>query len=190
MTTERKDEPGPNAAIEGGGFGITKANVAQPLSAETEEAVRNAGAGGLSDYAKQAHAAGEALTITPEEAAAMGAGFVQDVFKTAIDEVVDPPAELTFTSMSPDTAELGSEDVTVSFIGAGFDAASIINFAGQEEPTTLVSDTELTTIVKPTLGWGAVAVPVYIRNAVTQSETLQFTFTEAEPEARSTKRGK
>jgi hypothetical protein len=191
MTTKREDdEPGPNAAVEGAGhepvglLPLGKGDAVKPLAADQQEAVRNAGAGGLSDYAKQAYAAGEDFGITAEDAASMGAGFVQDTLKAAIAATEPPPeplGELTLTSLSPDTAELGGEDVTVSFIGTGFDATCEIVFAGHSEETVLVSDTELTTIVKPSLGWGPVAVAAYVRNVITQSETLMFTFTAGEP---------
>jgi hypothetical protein len=89
-----------------------------------------------------------------------------------------PPPAPTLTSLSPDTAVLGDPDIVMSCIGTGFTAESVIYFADQDEPTTLVSDTEVTTGVKPSLPWGAVTVPVYVRNGSLASEPLDFTFTE------------
>ena len=44
-------------------------------------------------------------------------------------------------------------------------------------------DTEVTTIVKPSLGWGVVSVPVYVKTGEQQSDPLDFSFTAApEPE--------
>jgi hypothetical protein len=83
------------------------------------------------------------------------------------------------TSLNPDTAVLGSADIVLHCIGSNFTEASIIHFSDQDEPTTFVSDTEVTTGVKPSLGWGAVSLPVYVKTGPVQSDTLQFTFTDA-----------
>ena len=74
------------------------------LSAGTDqEALRFAGAGSLSDYAKMAFAEGGSLTLTPDEAACSGAGFVQDLMRMDIadpdtpDPGETPPATRKFT---------------------------------------------------------------------------------------------
>jgi hypothetical protein len=93
--------------------------------------------------------------------------------------VLKDPDELTLTSLDPATAELGGEDFVLRCLGAGFGPDSVIFFAGQPEPIVFVSTEEITTIVKPSLGWGAVTLPVYVRRydlAVT--DPLDFTFTE------------
>jgi hypothetical protein len=151
------------------------------MTADQSLLVSQAGAGSLSDYARQAHAEGSQLTLTTDEAACHGAGFVQDMLKAG--------GEIpTLTSLDPDTAVLGDPDLVMTCHGSGFTATSVINFADQDEPTTLVSDTAVTTGVKPSLGWGAGPQPVYVRSGSAVSETLQFTFTE--PAARTTKKGK
>jgi hypothetical protein len=151
------------------------------LASGDQEALRNAGAGSLSDYAKQAHAEGGTLTLSPEEAAASGAGFVQDLMKMETNDEDGGGEEIpapTLTSLAPNTAVLDSADLTLACIGSGFTADSKIVFAGQDEPTTFDTASRVTTGVKPSLGWGAVTVDVYVKNGGLQSAPLGFTFTE------------
>jgi hypothetical protein len=90
------------------------------------------------------------------------------------------------SALAPDTAVLGDPDFTLSVQGTGFTEESVIMFAGQPEPIVFVSDTEVTTVVKPSLGWGAVAVQVSVKNVDGQeSNAMPFVFTEAAPEAES-----
>jgi hypothetical protein len=90
----------------------------------------------------------------------------------------------TLTSLDPNTAVLGSEDFTLRCLGTNFTEESVIVFAGQFEPIVFVSAEEITTIVKPSLGWGVVTVPVSVQNPGPQmTPSLDFTFTEAAPEA-------
>ena len=79
-------------------------------------------------------------------------------------------------------------DVVVSFIGENFDENSVIHFAGHDEPTTLVSPTEVTTIVKPSL-FDPATVAVTIRqpspdhepgDPIPESNELFFVFTASE----------
>lgn len=93
-----------------------------------------------------------------------------------------PAADPVVTGLSPDEAEVGSADLTVSVTGTGFNAASIIVWNGGDEATTFVSETELTTIVKPSTASGAYTVPVAVRNDQVYSDPVDFTFTAA-PEA-------
>lgn len=85
----------------------------------------------------------------------------------------------TLTSLDPATAVLNDPDFTLHVHGSGFTASSVIVFAGQDEPIVFISATEITTIVKPSLPWGAVTVPVRVRNGTEESAPLDFTFTEA-----------
>lgn len=93
----------------------------------------------------------------------------------------EPGLEPTLTSIDPDTAELGSADVTLHCHGTNFTDTSVVYFANQSEPAVFVSDTELTTIVKPSLGWGAVPVDVWVQQGSVETAHLAFTFTEAAP---------
>ena len=89
------------------------------------------------------------------------------------------PVSPTLTAITPNTAVLGSEDVTMVCTGTDFTAESVIIFAGQPEPIVFVSDTEISTVVKPSLGWGAVTVQVTVKNGTLESEPQDFTFTES-----------
>jgi hypothetical protein len=91
-----------------------------------------------------------------------------------------PPLEApTLTSLSPNSAVSGDPDFVLHCIGTNFAAASVIRFGPtQDEPTTFVSDTEVTTIVKPSLFAPAV-VQVAVHNGDLWSEWATFTFTAA-----------
>jgi hypothetical protein len=91
-----------------------------------------------------------------------------------------PPPPPVVTALEPEGAVLGTPSFTLHVKGTGFTAASVISFAGHDEPTTVVSATELTTGVDMSLWLGPDAVPVTVRNADGQvSAPLSFTFTEA-----------
>jgi hypothetical protein len=84
------------------------------------------------------------------------------------------------TALAPDSVVLGAPSFTLHVQGAGFTPDSVIVFAGHDEPTTLVSPTEVTTGVDMSLWLGADAVPVTVRNGDgAPSAPLTFTFTAA-----------
>lgn len=89
----------------------------------------------------------------------------------------------TLTSLEPNTAAISDPDFTIRCIGDGFDDTSRIIWMGAEEPTTLVSPTEVTTGVVPSVVTAPTTIDVLVRNVVdtvpTDSETLVFTWTEA-----------
>ena len=60
--------------------------------------------------------------------------------------------------------------------GSGFTATSVITFNGGDEVTAFVSDTELTTGVKPSLAQAEVDVPVTVKNGAVESEPATFSF--------------
>jgi hypothetical protein len=92
----------------------------------------------------------------------------------------EPPALPTLTSLSPNTAVAGApDDIVMSAIGTGFTPQSIIVFNGFSEPTTFVSDTEVTTGVKPSLFVVPAVCPVEVHTGTTVSGPIDFTFTEA-----------
>jgi hypothetical protein len=113
-----------------------------------------------------------------------------------------PPA--TLTAINPATAIAGdAADIVLTVTGTGFNAGSRIFFADREEPTTMVSETELTTGVKPSLFVNPDTCPVDVRNIRGGGGTtsLDFTFTaagaaraakapEPEPEQHRNKRDK
>jgi hypothetical protein len=88
---------------------------------------------------------------------------------------VDPP---TVTGLNPDTAMCGDPDLQLIVDGTGFNNASIITFNGHDEPTALLSDTQVRTNVKPSLFVVAATCPVGVRTGGMRSETIDFTFTE------------
>lgn len=100
----------------------------------------------------------------------------------ATDEL--PAAPATLISLDPDTAELDTADFTLHCHGSGFTPGSVIYFADQPEPIVFVSAEEVTTIVKPSLGWGPATVTVRVDG----SAPLDFVFTEPEAEAATSRR--
>lgn len=85
----------------------------------------------------------------------------------------------TVTSLVPNNVTLGSPSFTIHINGTGFDANTVIVFAGQEEPTTLVSPTEVTTGVNMDVWAGPDSVPV----GVVGSNTMPFEFKAASTQA-------
>jgi hypothetical protein len=103
--------------------------------------------------------------------------------KVLIDGVPQPPPPL-LTMLTPATVVLGSPSFTLHVQGSGFGPDAVIVFAAQDEPTTVVSPTEVTTGVDMTLWLGADTVPVTVRNgANAPSNPLPFTFTDTTREA-------
>lgn len=83
---------------------------------------------------------------------------------------------LVVTGCDPSEAVCGGEDFTLHVLGNGFTPSDIILFNGGEEPTTYLSEGELTTIVKPSLVLAPVVVAVSVVGAETSAD---FTFTAA-----------
>jgi hypothetical protein len=84
------------------------------------------------------------------------------------------------TGLTPASVALGAANFTLHVHGTGFGAGAVIVFAGQDEPTTVVSDTEVTTGVDMAVWLGPDSVAVAVRQpdgAV--SNALPFTFTAA-----------
>jgi hypothetical protein len=91
-----------------------------------------------------------------------------------------PPPPVV-TALEPATAVVGAPSFTLHVRGTGFGPGSVIVFAGQDEPTTVVSDTEITTGVNMAV-WTAPdpAVPVLVRAADgVESAAQTFAFTAA-----------
>jgi hypothetical protein len=83
-------------------------------------------------------------------------------------------------SLNPDTAVLGSESFDIHVMGEGFDVDAKIIWNELEEPTTRISENELTTGVNMGTANNAVGVPVMVRNGSgLLSNSMIFTFTEA-----------
>jgi hypothetical protein len=97
----------------------------------------------------------------------------------------EPPAAPTVEALTPNTAVSGAAaDIDMVVTGTGFTEASVITFNGLDEPTTFISDTEVSTGVKPSLFVVPAVCPVAVRDAGGTSNALDFTFTEAEAPVR------
>ena len=110
-------------------------------------------------------------------------------------EPVDPGAPVpdvapVISSLSPNAGVCGDPaDLTMIVTGTGYLTNSIIMFGGLDEPTVIVSDTELSTIVKQSLFLGPDAIPVCVRNGDALSNELTFTFTAASQRAKARSEG-
>jgi len=111
---------------------------------------------------------------------------LQNVHGTKPDLPEVPPGTLppptvapVLNSLTPNSAVVGSNDVTMTVNGTGFTSNSVIVWNGGDEPTTFVSATQVSTLVKPSTASGAFSVPITVRNGDKISNTLTFQFTEA-----------
>jgi hypothetical protein len=85
-------------------------------------------------------------------------------------EVVPPPA---ISALLPPTAAVGDPSFTLRVIGTGFVPGSIIVFAGNDEPTTYFSATELFTGMNMPLWQGAdPAISAQVRNPDGQESNI------------------
>lgn len=88
---------------------------------------------------------------------------------------VAPPV---VTSLSPNTVVLGSPNFDVLVNGSGFTAESVIVFNGFDEPTTLVSPTQVKTGVNMAVWAAPAVVPIMVRSASgVLSNAMNFSFT-------------
>jgi hypothetical protein len=91
-------------------------------------------------------------------------------------DALPPP---TVSGLLPSSAAIGDPSFVVRVIGTGFTDTSVINFADQDEPTTFVSDVELTTGVNMDMWLGAdPALKVLVKNTDGQtSNSVDFAMT-------------
>ncbi|MBI5067177.1 MAG: IPT/TIG domain-containing protein [Deltaproteobacteria bacterium] len=96
--------------------------------------------------------------------------------------VTEPPPAPVVTSLSPSSAEAGTNSLTLTVTGSGFDAASYVTWNGSWVSTTFVDSTTLQAVLSPyQLGaTGTAQVGVYSYSGGT-SNTLAFTVTPAMP---------
>lgn len=89
----------------------------------------------------------------------------------------DPPE---VTALVPNTAQIGDPNFTLHVQGTGFREGDEILWNGNPEPTTFVSDTELTTEVNMATAEVAMPIPVAVLSfGVITSNALTFTLTPA-----------
>ena len=94
--------------------------------------------------------------------------------------VISPFTIPVLTGIAPSTAVVGSPPLTLTATGSDFTEDSKIIFNGGEEPTVFVSDTELTTEVRPETASGDITVPVMVRTGSWESAEFDFTFSAAQ----------
>ena len=103
-----------------------------------------------------------------------------------------PGGQPEIEALDPDEIEMGAADTVLHVHGSGFTEQSVIHFAGHDEPTSFVSESEITTGLKPSLWQEAVVVECTVKNGDQESEPVEFEFLEADAPAasRQTKRTK
>jgi hypothetical protein len=108
---------------------------------------------------------------------AVSAGQTAETYVTTSEP---PSLPLQLLSLSPPSAEVGGADASLNVFGQGFEPGCVVVFKGEDSETAYVSDTQVTTIVKPVLALEAGVVPVLVRNADGgYSNELSFEFTQA-----------
>lgn len=114
--------------------------------------------------------------------------FASKAFDAIVYVLTAGPAQLPeVTSLNPSTVVLGSPSFDVHVVGKGFTPTSVIVFNGFEEPTTFVSETDVSTGVNMDV-WAAPAIcPVGVANDGVMSNTMDFSFTDSvQTQARKT----
>ena len=85
-------------------------------------------------------------------------------------------AKPTLTALLPASVESGGPDINFICEGTNFNPNTTIVFNNSPEPTTLLSGTQVTTIVKVSMNSVAVDVPVYVTDGTNNSAVLTFSF--------------
>lgn len=85
-----------------------------------------------------------------------------------------PVSELM--SLNPYKAVIGSASFVLHVLGKNFNEESVINFAGNNESTVFISDTELTTGVDMNVWKGPDTLPVMVISNGVESNVMNFTF--------------
>jgi hypothetical protein len=84
------------------------------------------------------------------------------------------------SQVQPAVAVIGGADLILQCIGSNFTPAAYITFNGGQEPTEWVSDTEVTTIVKPSTATTPGEYPVTVVTPFGETEPQLFEFQPAE----------
>ena len=138
---------------------------------------------------------------TPEETEAMHAEYLEEVRSgyarsartshsqyTKLTGLPDTSAPV-LTELVPATAVIDSEDFDISIMGEKFDENTVIWWNDHPEPTTFVSENEVTTLVRPDTIFTPEVLPISVRNGTVFSNVLEFDFT-APAEAKASKKKK
>jgi hypothetical protein len=89
----------------------------------------------------------------------------------------DPIAPPTLASIAPATAVIGGADLTLICTGTNYTPTSKIMFNGGEEPTTFISPTSISTVVRPSTASTPGDYPVTVKTILGETPPKQFTFT-------------
>jgi hypothetical protein len=92
--------------------------------------------------------------------------MTKTIARDPLDALDAPP---TIHALDPASAVLGAPSFTLRVLGSGFRTGDVIVWNGSHEPTTFVSNTELTTGVNMETAQVAIAIPVSIFRAGGQS---------------------
>ena len=106
------------------------------------------------------------LVVNSSLAAALGAAMPSPVVKAERGPAFDLSGESvtpTVGSLNPASAKIGDPTFTLHVIGTGFRAGCSIVWNGGVEATTLVSPTELTTVVNMETATTPTPIPVSVR---------------------------
>jgi hypothetical protein len=114
---------------------------------------------------------------------------------TALDFTINPPPNPTPTlsNLSPDVATAGNRDLTLTITGANFINASVVQWNGQDQATTFVNDTQLTTQIPASSLAKAVAVTVRVFTPAPgggASNEMSFTINRKQPQAQTRGQGR
>lgn len=120
--------------------------------------------------------------VAPNDAPVVRYGDPPQSYFDFLDDALRPGKPPLVTAIAPGTAEIGSADFTLTVTGSGFADGDKINFNGGDEVTTFMSDSELTTIVKPSLAGAAISVPIRVSGAGGSSNAMLFSFVDPPPE--------
>jgi hypothetical protein len=93
-----------------------------------------------------------------------------------IPEIPEGAGTPVIASIAPDKATIGDPSFTLYITGENFFAASVVVFAGQDEPTTLNEDGTLSTGVNMDVWHGPDVLKVSVRNGSVMSNEVSFTF--------------
>jgi IPT/TIG domain len=115
----------------------------------------------------------------PLQGSSLAGPIPEDLAPVTPPEPEPNPDAPTITSLAPATAVIGSTDFTMRVLGTNFIETSVITFNGGDEATEFVSDTELTTGIKPSTAGTPGDYPVQVKNGTLVSNYVNFSFTEA-----------
>jgi hypothetical protein len=87
---------------------------------------------------------------------------------------INGPYGPLLTKVEPAQAMVGQNPIRIHFLGLGFTPTSIIVWNGGDEPTTMHSETDLSTGLDPSSASGTYTVPVWVREGALITQKLSF----------------